>query len=163
MASNVYMKVSGVPGESQETNHKEWIECTGVNYSVNSPVSYQAGGGSAVGAAEPSPISVYAKQGKHSPEFQKAQFNGKSFDLIEFEFLKQTGADAGEKFMVIKIKHAMVTNYAPDLSGQSEPMESVSLTYEDIEIEYFGQNSQNQLSRVGATGYNLKEKKSRAA
>lgn len=159
MASNIYMKVAGVDGESQEANHKGWIECTRVDFNVHSPVSYNAGGGSSVGAAEPSPVSVYCKQGKHSPEFQKRQFEGKSFDTIDFEFLKQTGDDTGKKFYILKLKFAQVSNYAPDLSGQSELMENVTFTYEEIEVEYFGQNSNNQLSRVGGSKYNLKEKK----
>ncbi len=155
---NVYMLPSGVEGESLEVNHVGWIECTGVNYSVNSPTSYGAGGGSAVGAPEPSPISIFAKQGKHSPVFQTKQFNGTHFDEVKFEFLKQTGTSAGEKFLILTIRHAFVTNFTPDLSGQGEPTEHIVMTYEEIEIDYWGQNSQGALSSVGATKYNLKQK-----
>ena len=47
MAIDVYLQIDGIKGESQDDRHKDWIECTSVNWGVSQPRSATAstGGG----------------------------------------------------------------------------------------------------------------------
>lgn len=159
--ANIFLKLSGITGESKDTNHKEWIEVMNVNYSVFSPSSADIGGGSSAGTADPGDLTLMAFMGAHTPDMTQRQFQGKHFDEATFEFMKQGGADTGKKFFTIKLKEVFITHYSPGDAGGQEPMESYGLTYNDIEIDYLKQNEKGNTVSVGTIGYNRKENKTR--
>lgn len=154
--ANIFMKLDSIQGESEQEGYNGWIECESVQYSVHSPSSVGTGTGSGVGKAEPSPITVFAKQGAHSPEISKRQYQGDHFQLVTIAFLKQAGQSTGQKFFEIKLKEVFVTLFNPSLQGNSEPYETWTFTYNDIETEYFKQNEQGNVVSAGKTGYNTK-------
>lgn len=47
MAIGVYLQIDGIKGESQDSAHKDWIECTSVHWGILQPKSATAstGGG----------------------------------------------------------------------------------------------------------------------
>ena len=159
MAEHIYLKVAGVEGESLEANHKGWIEVSDVHYSISNASSFAAGSGQGQGATQLSPISVTAKTGKHSPDFLRKCMNGTPFETMEFEWLKQTGDSAGQVAHKLKLKFAYVSSLSPNLSG--EPMEHFSITCEDLEVEYFKQESGGNLVSAGGAGFDTKAKQSR--
>ena len=156
--ANIFMKLDSLQGESEQKDFEGWIEVDHVNYSVHSPSSVGTGGGSGVGKAEPSPITVIAYQGAHTPELAKRQLEGMHWKDVTITFLKQTGATSSknDKSLEIKLKEVFLTQFHPDLSGNERPTETFVFTYNDIEVEYFKQNTDGGLVSVGKTGYNTK-------
>ena len=59
MASDGYLQIDGSTGESMDDKHKDWIECSSVNWGVHQPKSATSstGGGQAAERAELSEIS----------------------------------------------------------------------------------------------------------
>jgi len=49
MAFDAFLRIDGIPGESQDSNHKDWIEILSYRHGVRQPVSITAS--SAGGAA----------------------------------------------------------------------------------------------------------------
>ncbi|PYD85162.1 hypothetical protein DNF23_50555 [Pseudomonas syringae pv. pisi] len=39
MASDVYLQIDGIKGESQDSGHKDWIECSSVHWGIMQPRS----------------------------------------------------------------------------------------------------------------------------
>lgn len=60
MATDYYLQLDGIKGESTDSKHTAWIECTSVNWSITQPKSATAstGGGHTAERAELSEISV---------------------------------------------------------------------------------------------------------
>jgi type VI secretion system secreted protein Hcp len=59
MAIDVYLQIDGIKGESSDTSHQGWIECSSVNWSISQPKSATAstGGGHSAERCELSDIS----------------------------------------------------------------------------------------------------------
>ncbi|MEO8071619.1 MAG: type VI secretion system tube protein Hcp [Acidobacteriota bacterium] len=156
--ANIFMKLDSLQGESKQQDFDGWIEVEHVNYSVHSPSSVGTGTGSGVGKAEPSPITVVAYQGAHTPEISKRQYEGMHWKDVTITFLKQTGATSSknDKYLEIKLKEVFLVGFQPQLGGNEKPLETFTFTYNDIEIEYFKQNDDGSNVSVGKTGYNTK-------
>lgn len=59
MAIDAYLQIDGIKGESMDDKHKDWIECSSVNWGVHQPKSATAstGGGHTAERAELSEVS----------------------------------------------------------------------------------------------------------
>ena len=59
MATDYYLQLDGIKGESTDSKHAGWIECTSVNWSITQPKSATAstGGGHTAERADLSEIS----------------------------------------------------------------------------------------------------------
>ncbi len=42
MAFDAFLKIDGIPGESSDENHKDWIELTSFKHGLNQPASATA-------------------------------------------------------------------------------------------------------------------------
>jgi type VI secretion system secreted protein Hcp len=51
MAIDVYLQIDGIKGESQDSKHQGWIECSSVHWGIHQPKSATA---STVAAIQPS-------------------------------------------------------------------------------------------------------------
>lgn len=40
MAVDYYLQLDGIKGESADSKHKDWIECTGVNWAITQPIRF---------------------------------------------------------------------------------------------------------------------------
>ncbi len=157
--AHIFVKMDSVNGESDDTDHKQWIEAHNVSFSVHSPSSVGSGSGSGVGKAEPSPIGFHVDTGAHTPDLTGRQFEGTHFQDVTIEFIKQAGQATGKPYKVIKLKEVFITDYIPHDQENTQPTEQYQCTYNDIEIEYFKQNTDGNMVSAGKTRYNTKENK----
>ena len=60
MASDFYLQLDGIKGESADSKHAGWIECTSINWAIHQPKSATASnsGGHTAERAELSEISI---------------------------------------------------------------------------------------------------------
>ena len=57
-ASNIYLKLDGLDGESLDEDHKDWIEVQNWSWGVDNPASFAVGQDSACAIADPSIAST---------------------------------------------------------------------------------------------------------
>lgn len=157
--ANIYLKMDSVAGESEETNHKEWIEVEHANFSVSSPSSVGKGGGSGVGKAQLSDMMISGQMGKHTPEITKKQFQGQHFDNVTIDYMKQAGEEAAKQYKQIKMEHCFITDYGASAVENENPRENISWSYDKIEVTYYKQDEKGGLVAVGTTGYSRKQNK----
>lgn len=155
----MFMKVSGVDGESEQTDFKNWIELSSFSMSSAAAGSTAIGGGAGVGKVSIHGVNGTTVAGKHTPTIAEKYFDGKHFDKVEVVFIKQTGDDTGQKYYHLTMENVFFTSMQNSKGEGSLGSEAFSLTAESYEQEYWAQDKTGKLTSVGKTKYNEKEGK----
>lgn len=156
MAVDMFIKFSGVDGESQQKSFENWIEINSFSMSSAAAGSTAVGGGSGVGKPSIHGVNFTTVAGKHTPTIAQKYFKGEHFDKVEVKFIKQTGDDSGQTYYHLTMEHVFVTSMQNGKGEGSLGSESMSLTAESYEQEYFAQDSKGKITSVGKTKYNEK-------
>jgi type VI secretion system secreted protein Hcp len=158
MAFDAFMKVAGIPGESTDSNHGEWIEILSFSHGISQPAAVQASakGGLSTGRVDIQDFSIVKTLDKASPKLALACCKGDHFADVLIELCRSAGDK--QKYMEIKLSDAMVSNIRPGGSakgGEDLPLEEVSFRFGKIEWKYIVLDKKGKPSGNVATGWNL--------
>lgn len=135
MSIDYHIKIDKVEGESTHKDHKGEVQALSWSWGVSQPSSVGSGvGGSAKGKAVGQEFVFTHHYDKSSPVIAKHCASGKHFDSVVM-----TARQAGEgqkDFLKITLKDCMVVSVTPSGHSGGEIVESVGLSYTDIEFEY---------------------------
>jgi len=137
MAFDAFMKISTVPGESTDQNHKDWIELLSYSWGVHQPKSVVSSAGSlAAERADFHDISITKVIDKASPKLAMACASGEHFNEVKIEICRAGGDQ--QKYMEYKLTDVITTSYRPGghKAGETLPVEEVAFSYGKIEINY---------------------------
>ncbi len=154
--ADMFIKFDGVDGESQQKGLDNWIELASFSMSSATSGSTKVGGGSGVGKPSIHGVNFSTVSGKHTPAIAKKYFEGKHFNTVDVKFIKQTGSDSAETYYHLKMEMVFVTSMQNGKGEGSLGSESMSLTAESYEQEYWAQGKDGKLTSVGKTKYNEK-------
>lgn len=153
----IFVKVDGIPGESTNNKHKDWIDAfsygDGVSQGYNPAYSNPGATGYAM-RADFAPITIVKQLDAASPKLREATASGKHFKEVRIEFLEGIF-----KFFEVILKEAMISSVqtvmpdlasAPALLAASSPsvlvlQEKVSFVYASIEWTYTKQKPDGSL------------------
>ena len=158
--ADMFIRFDGVDGESQQKGLEKWIELASFSMSSATSGSTKVGGGSGVGKPSIHGVSFSTVAGKHTPGIAKKYFEGKHFPVVEVKFIKQTGAASAETYYHLRMENVFVTSMQNGKGEGSLGSESMSLTAETYEQEYWIQNADGTPTSVGKTKYNEKTNES---
>lgn len=139
MAFDAFLKIEGIPGESQDDKHKEWIEVLSFSLGVHQPsAGHRSTGGAAAGQrVDVQDVSIVKHLDKASPKLFLHCCNGKHIPSIILELCRATGDKT--KYMEYKLSDVIVSSYRPGGSaqgGEPLPMEEFSFNFAKIELTY---------------------------
>jgi len=139
MAFDVFMNIQGIPGESNDSKHDQWIELLAFSHGVSQHLEGQRsrGAAGAQGRCDHGDFQLTKLLDKASPKLALFCCNGQSIPKIEVE-LCQAGGDK-QTYMKYEMEHVFVTNVAPGgaaTGGDARPIESVALNYDKITWTY---------------------------
>lgn len=154
--ADTYAKFDGVDGESKQDGAVDWIEIMSVGLSAYAPDSADAGGGEGVGKPTYSPVSLMTIAGKHTPLIKKKFHDGKHFDKVEIQYLKQASEGPAKWYRYITFKHCFITGIGDSKSDGSLANENITFKFEEIEEKYKIQGSDGTLENAGTNTYNNK-------
>lgn len=136
---DAFLKIDGIPGESQDDKHKEWIElhsfATGVSQIVGGNRSTT--GAATGGRVEHQDFSVVKNLDKTSPKLNEACCKGTHIPKIIMELCRATGDK--QLYYKVTLGDSIITSVRPGgsaKSGEAVPLEEVSFNYGDIEWNY---------------------------
>ena len=161
MASiDTHIKFEGVEGEATHKDHKGEIEVHSWTWGVsNINAGGTSGGGSGKGKATPGDFNFMHTYDKASPVLAKQCAAGKHFATVVLTARK---AGEGQKdFLKVTMKEVYLTSVQPSGSSGGDIMESVSMSYGDIEFEYKAQDDKGGLGGAVKMGWNLKTTETR--
>lgn len=147
-------------GESKVGKHEGWIDVDSLSRGSSNPVALK-GGGFAADLANMSEFMVTSVVGKHSPLFEVNHLSGQHFNKVIIEDLIVTGGKDPEQSKRFTLEEVFVTSYneSTHSGSNSRGIESYSLSFGKLEIEYFAQDEKGKMKSVGSVKFDNKAKK----
>lgn len=145
MAVDMFLKLDGIKGESQDAKHKDEIQIESFSWGVNQTGTMAHGTGGGAGKVHVNDISITKYLDKSTPELMLACCNGKHIPngLI-------TVRKAGEKpleYLKIKLTDILISSVQNAGSPSHDSLsESLSLNFSKFQVEYQPQGKDGSAS-----------------
>jgi len=138
MAVDMFLKLEGIKGESQDKTHKDLIDVLAWSFGASNSGSTHVGGGSGSGKANFQDISFTKYIDKSSPVLMLHCSNGKHIPSATLICRK-----AGEKpleYLILEMKDLIVSSVSIGGSGGEDRLtENVSLNFGSFKYKYVEQ------------------------
>lgn len=162
----IYMKVNGIDGDVTAKGHENWISLQSIRFNVKRFLSTDPGRISDREGTRPalSEIIINKKMDKSSPLLFGESCVGKAKSQIQIDIC-QTDSSLNT-YAQFTLNNVIISGY--DLNADETvdhshperrhyPLETVSLSFDKIEVRYIPYNSQNQAQSPIPAGYDLKQ------
>jgi type VI secretion system secreted protein Hcp len=144
MATDVFAKIGDVKGESQDDRHKDEIEVQSWSWGMSHQSLQAVGSGATTGRASFADLAFTHRLDKASPLLMKACATGDHFREAIITARKSGGGQ--REFLIIKMSDVTITSVAPSGTADNPAvMESVSLQFAKVDLEYKAQNPDGSL------------------
>ena len=157
MASDIFAKIGDIKGESLDGKHKDEIEILSWSWGVREPLGLGGRRRGGAGKASFSDLSFTHKIDKASPLLLKACATGQH--LKEATITRRKAGKGQQEFLVIKMNDVLVTSVADSDDSGGAQMESVSLAFAKVDVEYRPQKPDGSLDAGIHFKYDLKANK----
>jgi type VI secretion system secreted protein Hcp len=151
MAFDAFLKIEGIPGESTDDAHKDWIEILSYEQSVEQSVSRTASsaGGATAERVNFEPLTITKNVDSSSPKLFEAATTGRHIKEIILE-LHRAGTNGGKvKYLEIRLEQVIIS-YFKQGGGGAFPVEVVSFAPGRYKVTYIKQQRAD-----GAPGGNV--------
>ena len=157
MAPDIFAKIGDIKGESVASKHKDEIELLSWSWGVSHSVAVSGGGGAGKGKASFSDLSFTHKIDKASPLLLKACATGQH--LKEATITRRKAGKGQQEFLVIKMNDVIVTSVLDADGCGGDQMESVTLAFAKVDLEYRPQKPDGSLDAGLHFKYDIKANK----
>jgi type VI secretion system secreted protein Hcp len=158
VASDIFAKIGDIKGESLDDKHKDEIEVLSWSWGVTNarPAGAGSGGGGGQGKASFHDLSFTHKIDKASPVLMKGCATG--VHLKEATITHRKAGKGQQEFLVVKMNDVIITSVSHEDSG-GDQMETVSLAFAKVDLEYKPQNADGSLDAGIHFKYDIKGNK----
>lgn len=155
MASDYYLLINGVTGESQAQDMSNYIELDSFSFGATNPADV-GGKGLSAGKCSLSDFSFTCALDSASYQILKNLYTGAHIDQCTFKGRKSGGGQTPYIYLVAIMTNCYITSHGTGGGSQGVPTQSVSLAYEQIEFQYYTQDTQSgSVQQAGAATYNI--------
>jgi len=153
---NMFLRVSGITGESQDSNHRGWTDIISLDWGATQPGSMATGGGGGAGKVSFNDLAVHAMMDKSTSAILGACASGKHLAKVEVSACK-AGGDQME-YCLITLEDVLITAVK---FGGAEGSESIVMNYSfqaaKVRHQYHEQTASGGKGPEVSTGWNIKE------
>ena len=157
MASDIFAKIGDIKGESLDDKHKDEIEVLSWSWGVTNARPASAGGGAGAGKASFHDLSFTHKIDKASPVLMKGCATG--VHLKEATITHRKAGKGQQEFLVVKMNDVIITSVMNEDSSGGANVETVSLTFAKIDLQYRPQKADGSLDAGIHFKYDIKGNK----
>jgi type VI secretion system secreted protein Hcp len=152
---DAFLKVDGIPSESTDSAHKEWIEVLSYSHGVSQPASATASssGGAPGGRCHHSDFTIVKSLDKASPKLYEICCTGKPIKEVTLELCRAGGDKL--KYLEVKMEEVIVSSVSPGGSGKGGddiPTETISFNYGKVKWTYTQQKRADGSGGGNVTG-----------
>ncbi|MGB9109237.1 MAG: type VI secretion system tube protein Hcp [Telluria sp.] len=157
MATDYYLQLEGIKGESADSMHVAWIECTSIDWSIDQPKSATSStsGGHTAERAELSEISIGKLIDLASPVLAQACAWGRTIPKAKLEMLRADGNGVPIKYFEVELDNVLIVHISPSFAIGELPNESVHLKFSKVKWKYTQQKIGGGSGGNTAGGWNL--------
>ena len=146
-ALNAYLKIDNIKGESTDEGHKDEITIESWSFGATSGASL-AGGGAGTGKSCLTDIAFVKPVDRASPALLQAAMLGARIPAATLAVRKS--GEGQKDYLIITLKDVLVTSVSQS-SGGDVPMESLSLNFGSLRMQYKVQDLKGGLGETVET------------
>jgi type VI secretion system secreted protein Hcp len=155
MAMDMFLKIEGIPGESKDGKHKDWIDVLAWSWGASNSGTARFGGAPGPGKANVQDMSFTKYIDKASPELFLRCCNGKHIPESTLIVRKASG-DSPLEYLTITMTDVMVTSYSTGGSGGEDRLtENLSLNFAKVKVLYKEQTEKGTVGDQPQTGWDM--------
>jgi type VI secretion system secreted protein Hcp len=138
MAADVFLKLTGIPGDSTDSKHKNEIEVLSFSSGVTMPLGPRSFSGSAPNErASLSDMSITKVVDSSSPALFKAVCTGQHIAEAVLSINRADGKGGKVEYLKYTLKDVVCSSYqASGSDGTGLPLESFALNYAILQVAY---------------------------
>jgi len=156
MATDMFMKIDSLAGESKDSTHKGEIDVLAWSWGASNSGSAHVGGGVGSGKVNVQDLSFTKYLDKSTPDLLLSTCNGKHWDQAVLVVRK-----AGEtplEYLKITMTEVLVTSMSQGGSGGEDRLtENVTLNFAKVKVEYVEQTAKGGKGATPSMGWNISE------
>jgi type VI secretion system secreted protein Hcp len=150
MASDFYLKIDGVKGETTAKGLADFMEVASFSFGATNPSTVGShGGGSGAGKVAMSNFNIMKRSDKASPHLFQMCCTGEHAATAEMHIKKASGKD-GEQQTFIKYAFTEVyidsVQWSGSSGGDTYPTESLSFSFATVTVSYYGQDEKGKIA-----------------
>lgn len=159
MAQDMFIKIAGIDGESEDGSHKGEIEVLSWNWEISQKSDMHSGSGGGSGKATVADLEFVHCVDKATPNLMKYCLTGKHINEAVLTIRKAGGTPL--EYLKITMNDIVVTKVRPAGSAKDETrvQEVVCLSFSKVKEEYIVQNAQGGSSGAVTASFDIKGNK----
>lgn len=157
MAQDIFLKINGIDGESEDSVHKSEIEVLSWSWNVSQQSNMHAGSGGGAGKATVDDLQFEHFIDRASPNLVQYCLQGKHIDEARLVVRKAGGSPL--EYIKFTMNDLLVTQVSPSglSTDEARPRETVRLSFSRLKQEYVVQNAQGGSGGVITATFDVKK------
>jgi type VI secretion system secreted protein Hcp len=159
MSGDIFLKLDGIEGESEDEKHKNEIQIETVSWGASNATSFAHGGGGGAGKVQMQDVHFTKAVDKGSPKLYQACETGEHIKSAILTFRK--AGKEQQEYLKVTLSDVIISSYSfqDHSKGGDLAHESISLAYAKIEREYKPQKADGTLGGGIQSGWDVKANK----
>jgi type VI secretion system secreted protein Hcp len=155
-AVDYFLKIDGIPGESQDSKHKGEIELESFSWGAAQPE--RPGGGGGAGKVQMQDFHFVMSVNKASPKLFLACASGQH--LKHATLVARKAGKGQQEFLLYKFTDVLISSYQTGgAGGDTLPIDQVAFNFAKIEMEFRPQKPDGSLGPAEKAGWDVKKNK----
>lgn len=152
----IYIEYDGIKGNVTAEGFADHIKVLSLSFGVGRGISMEPGNLANREATRPSLSEItFSKMADNSTTaLFKESVTGAAGKLVKIKFV-QTGADSVTTFMDYELEDCLVSSYSISADGESDPIETISLSFAKLMVNYHDFDKANTGKSPQRVGYDL--------
>lgn len=161
MATDAYLQIEGIKGESADASHPGWIEITSAHWGVSQPQSSSAStsGGHTAGHCDHRAMSFSKLADLASPILMQHCSMGKTIPKAKVEFMRADGDGKPVKYYQVELENVMISHIDQVMRDGGLLHDEIGLCFSKVKWTYTQQKIGGGASGSTAGGWDLAAKK----
>jgi type VI secretion system secreted protein Hcp len=135
VATDYFLQIAGIPGESVDAKHKDWIDVLSWSWGEAHPAAPASGSGAGAGKVHFGEMSFSTFVSKASPALFLACASGQH--VKEAKLVGRKAGKGQQEFITWTFSDVLVSAYNTGSSGgEDAPIDSVSLDATRVQVTY---------------------------
>jgi type VI secretion system secreted protein Hcp len=155
--ADYFLQITGIAGESKEAKHKDWIDVLSWSFGESNPSQPATGGGAGAGKVQMQDFNFMAVTSKASPKLFLACATGQHMKEAKLSAVKAGAMQ--QEYMSWTFSDVLVSGYQIAGSDGDVSMDSVSLAFSKVKVEYKAQKADGSLDAPIVAGWDAKANK----
>jgi len=155
MSTDLFLKIDGITGESQDNNHKGWINIDSFTWGASQPGNMSVGGGGGAGKVQYRDLSVQALIDKATPAIMRYVSIGKHLSRVELSICKAGGKQI--EYCRITLVDVLITSV---IFNGTTNRDTIGLSYQfqasKVKTQYWEQSASGSKGAETQSGWDIK-------